>query len=163
MTYTAAKAAGAAVVATSQSGSPNQLNASVSYPGIFRGALDVRATGISHAMYDAAAHAYAAVVDTAHLSPDFIIPNPLDPKPAAVIAQAVAQAAMVDGVARETNLLPHTIYERVMAYHAGGSSVWVRPPKPGIENESNDEQALDLHTRFQGTMEMVTHVPIDSK
>ncbi|MFN8614472.1 MAG: malic enzyme-like NAD(P)-binding protein [Vampirovibrionales bacterium] len=163
ITYHEAQAAGAAVVATSQSNAPNQLNSSVIYPGIFRGALDVRATSISHAMYDAAASAYAAVVESAALSPEWIIPDPLDLKPAAVIAQAVAQAAMVDGVARETNILPHTIYERVMAYHAGGSAVWVRPPKTGIESQPVDEQALDLHTRFQGTMEVVTHVPIDSK
>ena len=96
----AAKAAGAAVVGTGRSDFPNQINNVLAFPGIFRGALDVRASDINDAMKIAAAHAIAGLVSEAELQPDYIIPSPLDARVGPAVAQAVAQAARESGVAR---------------------------------------------------------------
>nr|WP_203746420.1 NADP-dependent malic enzyme [Actinoplanes cyaneus] len=91
----------AAVVATGRSDFPNQINNVLAFPGIFRGALDVRATTITDAMKVAAADAIAAIV-TDDLRPEAIVPSPLDPRVAPAVAAAVAAAAVRDGVARRT-------------------------------------------------------------
>ncbi|WKU08208.1 NADP-dependent malic enzyme [Micromonospora sp. HUAS LYJ1] len=88
-----------AVVATGRSDYPNQINNVLAFPGVFRGALDARATRITDGMKVAAADAIAGVVDGS-LSPDAIVPSPLDPRVAPAVAEAVAQAARHDGVAR---------------------------------------------------------------
>jgi malate dehydrogenase (oxaloacetate-decarboxylating) len=89
----------AAVVATGRSDFPNQINNVLAFPGVFRGALDARATRITEGMKVAAADAIAAVVaDT--LSPDAIVPSPLDPRVAPAVATAVAAAARREGVCR---------------------------------------------------------------
>jgi malate dehydrogenase (oxaloacetate-decarboxylating) len=91
----------AAVVATGRSDFPNQINNVLAFPGIFRGALDARATTITEGMKVAAAGAIAEVV--AHdLRPDAIVPSPLDPRVAPAVAAAVSAAAVRDGVARRT-------------------------------------------------------------
>ncbi len=95
-----AKAAGAAVVGTGRSDFPNQINNVLAFPGIFRGALDVRAKDINDAMKIAAAKAIAAFVTDDKLSADYIIPSALDKSVAAAVAKAVAQAARDTGVAR---------------------------------------------------------------
>ena len=95
-----AKANGAAVTATGRSDMPNQLNNVLVFPGIFRGALDVRARDIDHAMKLAAAHALAGLVREDELSPDYIIPHAFDPRVRAAVSVAVAQAARDSGVAR---------------------------------------------------------------
>ncbi|MQL51353.1 NAD-dependent malic enzyme [Desulfofundulus thermobenzoicus] len=95
-----AKAAGAAVVATGRSDFPNQINNVLAFPGIFRGALDVRATDINGAMKVAAARAIASLVSPAELNAGYIIPKPFDPRVAPAVAAAVAEAAMETGVAR---------------------------------------------------------------
>ena len=95
-----AKEAGAAVVGTGRSDFPNQINNVLAFPGIFRGALDVRASEINDAMKIAAAKAIAAFVTDDKLSPDYIIPSALDRNVAAAVAKAVAQAARDTGVAR---------------------------------------------------------------
>ncbi|MBR6873519.1 MAG: NAD-dependent malic enzyme [Ruminococcus sp.] len=95
-----AKEAGAAVVGTGRSDFPNQINNVLAFPGIFRGALDVRASEINDAMKIAAAKAIASFVTDDKLSPDYIIPSALDRSVAAAVAQAVAQAARDTGVAR---------------------------------------------------------------
>ncbi len=95
-----AKAAGAAVVGTGRSDFPNQINNVLAFPGIFRGALDVRAKDINDAMEIAAAKAIAAFVTDDKLSADYIIPSALDKSVAAAVAKAVAQAARDTGVAR---------------------------------------------------------------
>ncbi len=95
-----ARAAGAAVAATGRSDFPNQINNVLAFPGIFRGALDVRACDINEAMLVAAARAIAALVDDKQRSADFIIPPALDPRVAPAVAAAVAQAARESGVAR---------------------------------------------------------------
>jgi malate dehydrogenase (oxaloacetate-decarboxylating) len=82
----------AAVVATGRSDFPNQINNVLAFPGVFRGALDARATRITEAMKIAAADAIAAVVAD-NLTPDAIVPSPLDPRVAPAVAAAVAEAA----------------------------------------------------------------------
>ncbi|MBE6821739.1 MAG: NAD-dependent malic enzyme, partial [Ruminococcaceae bacterium] len=95
-----AKAAGAAVVGTGRSDFPNQINNVLAFPGIFRGALDVRASDINDEMKIAAARAIASFVTDDKLSPDYIIPSALDKNVAAAVAKAVAEAARKTGVAR---------------------------------------------------------------
>ncbi len=95
-----AREAGAAVVGTGRSDFPNQINNVLAFPGIFRGALDVRASDINDAMKIAAARAIADFVKDDQLSADYIIPSALDRNVAAAVAAAVAQAARDTGVAR---------------------------------------------------------------
>ena len=94
-----AKAGGAAVVATGRSDYPNQINNVLAFPGIFRGALDARASDINDAMKIAAAHALADLVGD-DLSADYIIPAAFDPRVRDAVASAVEQAARNSGVAR---------------------------------------------------------------
>jgi malate dehydrogenase (oxaloacetate-decarboxylating) len=89
----------AAVVATGRSDFPNQINNVLAFPGIFRGALDARATHITEGMKVAAADAIAGVVADA-ITPDAVVPSPLDPRVAPAVASAVAVAAGRDGVSR---------------------------------------------------------------
>jgi len=91
--------AGAAIVATGRSDYPNQINNVLGFPGIFRGALDVRARDINYAMKIAAAYAIAALVENP--TPEYIIPSPFDPRVAPAVAKAVAETAKETGVARE--------------------------------------------------------------
>ncbi|GHT23975.1 hypothetical protein FACS189419_08580 [Planctomycetales bacterium] len=86
-----AKAAGAAVVGTGRSDFPNQINNVLAFPGIFRGALDVRAADITDGMKIAAAKAIAGIVTDKELSADYIIPSPLNRSVAPAVAQAVAE------------------------------------------------------------------------
>ncbi len=95
-----AKAAGAAVVGTGRSDFPNQINNVLAFPGIFRGALDVRASDINDEMKIAAAKAIAGFVTDDKLSAEYIIPSALDKSVAQAVAKAVAQAARETGVAR---------------------------------------------------------------
>ena len=94
-----AKAAGAAVVGTGRSDFPNQINNVLAFPGVFRGAFDVRASVINEEMKMAAAKALADLVGD-DLSPDYIVPAAFDPRVAPAVANAVAQAARDSGVAR---------------------------------------------------------------
>lgn len=94
-----AKAAGAKVIGTGRSDFPNQVNNVLAFPGIFRGALDVRATRINERMKVAAAEAIADLVGD-DLSEDYVIPNPFDTRVAPAVASNVARAAMESGVAR---------------------------------------------------------------
>jgi len=89
-----------AVVGTGRSDYPNQINNVLAFPGIFRGALDVRARTITEEMKIAAAHAIAAVVAHDELEADYVIPSVFDRRVAPAVAEAVAQAAMDGGVAR---------------------------------------------------------------
>ena len=95
-----ALAAGAAVVGTGRSDFPNQINNVLAFPGIFRGALDVRASDINDEMKIAAAHAIAGYLPEGELRPDRIIPSALDRGVAAAVAKAVSDAARKSGVAR---------------------------------------------------------------
>ena len=95
-----AKAAGARVVATGRSDFPNQINNVLAFPGVFRGAFDVRARDINEEMKIAAAHALASLVAPDELGADYIIPKAFDPRVAKTVAAAVAEAARASGVAR---------------------------------------------------------------
>ncbi len=95
-----AKAAGAAVVSTGRSDYPNQVNNVLCFPGIFRGALDVRASDINDAMKIAAARAIAGLVRDCERNADYILPAPFDPRVKDAVANAVAQAARESKAAR---------------------------------------------------------------
>ena len=95
-----AKAAGAAVVGSGRSDYPNQINNVLAFPGVFRGALDCRASDINEEMKLAAAYAIAGLVSEEELSAEYILPAPFDPRVAPAVAAAVCQAAKDSGVAR---------------------------------------------------------------
>jgi malate dehydrogenase (oxaloacetate-decarboxylating) len=90
-----------AVVATGRSDYPNQINNVLAFPGVFRGALDVRASTINKEMEVAAAHAIAAVVEREHLAADYVIPSVFNKEVAPAVARAVSAAAVRTGVARK--------------------------------------------------------------
>ena len=104
-----AKAAGASVVGTGRSDFPNQVNNLLAFPGIFRGALDVRATDINDAMAAAAAHALANLVPASELTADNVITSPFNPDVAPTVAAAVAKAAIETGVARRKDVTPEAV------------------------------------------------------
>ena len=108
-----AKEAGAKVVGTGRSDYPNQVNNVLAFPGIFRGALDVRATHINEEMKRAAVEAIAGLISEEELTPDYVIPRPFDYRVAPAVAAAVAKAAMETGVARikvePENVRKHTM------------------------------------------------------
>ena len=95
-----AKKAGVAVMATGRSDFPNQVNNVLAFPGIFRGALDVRASDINDAMKLAAADAIASIVSDDELTAEYILPDAFDPRVGKAVAAAVAKAARDSGVAR---------------------------------------------------------------
>ena len=95
-----AKAGGAAIVATGRSDFPNQINNVLVFPGIFRGALDVRATNITEEMKLAAAKAIASLVTDEELNPEYIIPSPFDKRVCNVVAKEVGRVAREQGIAR---------------------------------------------------------------
>jgi malate dehydrogenase (oxaloacetate-decarboxylating) len=95
-----AKTAGARVVATGRSDYPNQINNVLAFPGIFRGAFDVRASDINEEMKMAAAQALAELISEDELNEDYIIPAAFDPRVGPAVAKAVAEAARKTGVAR---------------------------------------------------------------
>ena len=101
ITYAEAKAArDDLLMGTGRSDCPNQINNVVAFPGIFRGALDVRAAAITENMKIAAAYAIASLVSDAELKPEYILPHAFDPRIKDTVAAAVAEAARKDGVAR---------------------------------------------------------------
>lgn len=95
-----AKAAGAAVVGTGRSDQPNQINNVLVFPGLFRGALDVRASRINEAMKQAASYALARLIPDTELNAENIIPAAFDPRVGPTVAEAVKRAAVESGVAR---------------------------------------------------------------
>lgn len=101
ITPSLAHEAGALAVATGRSDYPNQINNSLAFPGVFRGALDVKAREISDDMKIAAAHAIAELVTARQLSPEFLIPDSLDLRVASRVAEAVARSAQEHGLARD--------------------------------------------------------------
>ena len=95
-----AKKAGAAVVGTGRSDFPNQINNVLAFPGIFRGALDCRASDINEEMKIAASYALASIIDDSELNADYILPHAFDPRVGKAVAEAVKKAAIESGVAR---------------------------------------------------------------
>ena len=96
----AAKAGGARVVSTGRSDYPNQINNVLAFPGVFRGAFDVRASDINEEMKMAAARALADLISDEELNEDYIIPAAFDPRVGPAVAKAVAEAARRSGAAR---------------------------------------------------------------
>ncbi len=95
-----AKKAGVAVIGTGRSDFPNQINNVLAFPGIFKGALSVRARNINNEMKAAAAYALADLISPEELNPDYIIPGAFDPRVAPAVAAAVAKAARDTGVCK---------------------------------------------------------------
>src|SRR5699024_2848039 len=95
-----AKECGVKIIGTGRSDYPNQVNNVLAFPGIFRGALDVRATRINEEMKVAAAEAIASLISAEELHEDYVIPAPFDPRVAPIVAASVAKVAMETGVAR---------------------------------------------------------------
>jgi malate dehydrogenase (oxaloacetate-decarboxylating) len=116
-----AREAGARVVGTGRSDFPNQVNNVLAFPGIFRGALDVRATHINEKMKVAAVEAIASLINESELSEDYVIPAPFDPRVAPAVAAAVAKAAMETGVAR-IKVDPEDVKEKTMRLAIIGKS-----------------------------------------
>lgn len=99
--YQEAIEAGAAIVATGRSDAPNQVNNVLAFPGLFRGALQVRSRKITESMKLAAAKALASLITEEELTNEYIIADPFDPRVAECIAEAVAQTAVEEGIARK--------------------------------------------------------------
>lgn len=112
--YQSAKEAGARVVGTGRSDSPNQINNVMVFPGIFRGALAVRARSINEDMKLAASHAIASLIKDDELTDEYVIPDSFDKRVAPAVAAAVAKAAMDSGTARIT-VDPETIRKEATA------------------------------------------------
>ena len=96
-----AKEGGAYIIGTGRSDFPNQINNVLAFPGIFRGALDVRASDINDDMKMAASYAIANLVSDSELSPEYILPKAFDKRIAPAVAKAVAKAAIKSGVSRK--------------------------------------------------------------
>lgn len=116
-----AKEAGALVIGTGRSDYPNQINNVLAFPGVFRGALDTRATSINEEMKIAAALAIANLVTAQELRPEYIIPGPFDPRVAPAVAGAVAAAAVDSGVAR-LEIAPEQVAAKTRARAKRGPS-----------------------------------------
>ncbi len=106
-----AKKAGARVVCTGRSDFPNQVNNLLAFPGVFRGALDVRAKDINEEMKIAAAYAIASLIDEKELREDHVITDPFDARVAPAVASAVAKAAIESGVAQRKDITPEQVAE----------------------------------------------------
>ena len=109
-----AKKAGARIVCTGRSDFPNQVNNLLAFPGIFRGALDVRATDINIEMKIAAAKAIASLISDEDLNEDNIIASPFDKRVAPKVAAAVAQAAIDTEVATNQAMTPELVAEHTV-------------------------------------------------
>ncbi len=156
ITPEAASAAGAAVVATGHPDAPNLITNALVLPGIFRGAMDVRATHITMDMLLAAAHAIADLVPPKHLSPQQIVPSVMNYAVTPRVARAVAEAARQNGVAR-IEKTPAEVEAQARATIYEGH----RPVLPPSHHVTTlDEQALELHRRYQGLLHIKPKMPI---
>ncbi|ABB16194.1 NAD(P)-dependent malic enzyme [Carboxydothermus hydrogenoformans] len=108
-----AKRAGARIVATGRSDFPNQVNNVLAFPGVFRGALDVRATDISEKMKIAASYAISSLVAENELNEDYILPKAFDARVASTVAREVAKAALEEGIAR-IKISPDDVFKHTL-------------------------------------------------
>ena len=152
-----ARRAGAKIVATGRSDFPNQMDIALVFPGVLRGLLDVQAHNVTTAILLEAAKALAAVVPEADRSPERIIPAIFDFHVAPSIAGAVARVAMATGEARK-QMDPGEIVDRTLRFIYEGSAP-VEPRAPG-KTLTLKEEALELHRRFRGKLQVVSKVPI---
>jgi malate dehydrogenase (oxaloacetate-decarboxylating) len=112
-TYDAAIEAGAKVAGTGRSDAPNQVNNVTVFPGVFRGAMDVRAKAITEEMKIAAVMAIADLIEEKDLRADYVVPDAFDPRVAPAVAAAVAKVAIESGVAR-INIDPEVVRANTM-------------------------------------------------
>jgi malate dehydrogenase (oxaloacetate-decarboxylating) len=152
-----AKTAGAKVIGTSLTKGPNQLDIVSIFPGFLRGLLAVQAKAVTDGMLLSAADALAGLVLDDELRPEMIVPEVLDLKVAPTIALAVAKTASEEGMARQ-KVDPSEVAARLFRYLYEGpySIVPVCEQKP----TSLDKEALDLHKRHQGKIEVTPKVPV---
>lgn len=157
-----AKAGGAAVVATGKADSVNQIRSSLVAPGFFRGCLDVGAERVNVQMYLAAARAVADMIPEERLGPDNIIPRQMDWRISPVVAQAVARAAQETRVAQigPQEMSPERVYERTERYIYEGELGWLPQEGQDYGKLSVDEEALEVHRRYQGVIQVFAKVPI---
>jgi malate dehydrogenase (oxaloacetate-decarboxylating) len=157
-----AQAGGAAVVATALSSSNNQIRSSLVTPGFFRGCLDVGAERVNVQMYLAAARAIAGMIPEDQLSPTNIIPRQMDWHISPVVAEAVAQAAQETGVAQlgPGEMAPERVHQRTERYIYEGELAWLPQEGQDYGKLSIDEEALEVHRRYQGVIQVYTKVPI---
>lgn len=109
-----AKKAGAKIVCTGRSDMQNQVNNVLAFPGIFRGALDVRASEINDEMKIAASYAIADIIKEDELNPEYVIPDPFDDRIAPAVAKYVADAAIKSNVAQKKDVTPEMVYEHAV-------------------------------------------------
>jgi malate dehydrogenase (oxaloacetate-decarboxylating) len=152
-----AKRAGAKIIATGRSDFPNQLDIALVFPGVLRGLLDVQARNVTTPMLLEAAKALAGLVPEADRSPEHIVPAIFDFHVAPTIAAAVAMVAMATGEARK-QIDPAEIVDNTLRFIYEGSAP-VEPRAPG-KTLSLKEEALELHRRFRGKLQVVSKVPI---
>jgi malate dehydrogenase (oxaloacetate-decarboxylating) len=157
-----AKAGGAAVVATALSSSNSQIRSSLVTPGFFRGCLDVGAERVNVQMYLAAAHALAGMISEDKLSPTNIIPRQMDWHISPVLSEAVARAAQETGVAQlgPNEMSPEKVHERTERYIYEGELAWLPQEGQDYGKMSINEEALEVHRRYQGVIQVYTKVPI---
>jgi malate dehydrogenase (oxaloacetate-decarboxylating) len=155
----AAKAAGAAVVATGRSDFPNEMNIAYIFPGLFRGLLDVGAHNVDISILMALAHTLAGLIREEELHPDYIVPHILDFRTAPAVAAAVARAAIANGNARWPRD-PEEIAEWTRRYVYEGQAAVVPPPAPDFDQLDLGEQAMDLRRRYRGALEVRPKLPI---
>jgi malate dehydrogenase (oxaloacetate-decarboxylating) len=157
-----AKAGGAAVVATGLSSSENQIRSSLVTPGFFRGCLDVGAERVNVPMYLAAARALAGMIPEEKLSASHIIPRQMDWHISPVVAKAVARAAQESGVAKlgPKEMPPEKVYERTERYIYEGELAWLPQEGQDYGKLSLNEEALEVHRRYQGVIQVYAKVPV---
>jgi malate dehydrogenase (oxaloacetate-decarboxylating) len=156
VTPEAALAAGAGAVATAHPAAPHPLTTALVLPGIFRGVLDVRATTITQEMLLAAAYALADLVPPTQLSPQHLMPSVMEYAVAPRIARAVAEAARQSGKAR-IEKTPEEVERQALATIYEGH----RPvPPPSHQTTNLQEEALELHKRYQGVLEIQPKISI---
>lgn len=157
ITPQAARAAGAAVVATAHSTYPNQMEITAVVPGVFRGLLDVRATTFLPEAQIAAAEAIAGIIEDKDLHPDYIVPKVIDYRVAPKVAATVARVSQEMGVAKSEKFSPEDIEERTRRFiYEDHLPV---PPQSGKPLDVAQE-SLELHDRFQGLLEVYSKLPI---
>jgi malate dehydrogenase (oxaloacetate-decarboxylating) len=155
-------AAGAAVAATGLSDSENQIRSSLVTPGIFRGCLDVGANRVNIDMYLAVARALAGMIPDDKLHSKNIIPRQMDWHISPVVSEAVARAAQETGVAQlgPEVITPERIHQRTESYIYEGEMAWLSSEGQDYGKMSIEEEALELHRRYQGCIQVNTKVPI---
>ncbi len=157
-----AKAGGAAIVATALSSSDNQIRSSLVTPGFFRGCLDVGAERVNVQMYLAAARALTSLIPEEELSPHNIIPRQMDWHISPVVSEAVARAAQETGVAQlgPEEMSPEKVHQRTERYIYEGELAWLPHEGQDYGKMSINEEALEVHRRYQGVIQVYTKVPI---